>query len=209
MTAMTQQKSIPFSMKIAIIALIMASTLGYSLLKKRQIDKLTGSDNNLILKQIPVFEVPRLSGDERPVVTSENLFEDGSKAAMIHFWGTWCGPCEAELPEFINFMKKNESKGLKAILLAVQDDDKAIKKYLKRYGTLPSNIEVVHDKKGDLMLSFGTVKVPETYLFGNNGKNLNKFIGPQTWNSAAIQNRVDFYLNSLTSANKSYKIESH
>jgi cytochrome c biogenesis protein CcmG, thiol:disulfide interchange protein DsbE len=196
---------IPFSMKLAIVAMIMASTLGYSILKKRQIDELTDSENSLILKNIPSFRVKTLEGN---YLTENNLFSDGSRAALVHFWGTWCGPCEAELPEFIQFVKNNKSKGVKALLLAVQDDEVKIKKFLKKLGTLPDNIVVAHDKEGGSMITFGTVKVPETYLFAANGKNLNKFIGPQTWSLNAIQNRLEFYLSSIEGV-KNHKIESH
>lgn len=213
MSTTVKSNPIPFTMKISIVALIMAATLGYSMIKKREIDRLTNSENNLILKTLPHFEVPALDGG---FVSPETLFNDGSKAALIHFWGTWCGPCEVELPEFIEFVRRNKGKGLKVLLLAVQDDDKAIKKFLKRFGKLPENMIVAHDKEGSSMLTFGTVKVPETYLFAANGKNLNKFVGPQTWSLQAIQNRLDFYLGSIDNVGKSgshsgkkRKIETH
>ena len=31
------------------------------------------------------------------------------------------------------------------------------------------------------MDNFGTVKVPETYVFAKNAKALKKFVGPQSW----------------------------
>ncbi len=213
MSTVSSSNPFPFTMKISVIALIMAATLGYSILKKREIDKLTNSENNLILKQIPKFEVQGLDGG---FISPETLFKDGNQAALIHFWGTWCGPCEAELPEFIEFVRQNKDKGVKALMLAVQDDDVKIKKYLKRFGTLPENIILAHDKEGKSMLTFGTVKVPETYLFAANGKNLFKFVGPQTWSLQAIQNRLEFYLASIGGVQKNSendleekKIETH
>lgn len=205
MSTTSKSNPFPFSMKISIVALIMAATLGYSILKKRHIDDLTNSENSLILKELPDFEADGVFG---PKVTSKNLFEDGSKATLVHFWGTWCGPCEAELPEFIEFVKRNKENGVKAVLLAVQDDEVKIKKFLKRFGKLPSNIVVAHDKPGKSMISFGTVKVPETYLFAPSGKNLNKFVGPQTWSLQAIQRRLDFYISSIEGV-ENKEIESH
>ena len=213
MSTVSRSNPFPFSMKIAVVALIMAATLGYSILRKRHIDKLTNSENNLILKEIPRFEIPGLDGG---FVTPETLFKGGNKAALVHFWGTWCGPCEAELPEFIEFVRQNQDKGVTALLLAVQDDDVKIKKYLKRYGRLPDNIILAHDKVGSSMMTFGTVKVPETYLFASSGKNLFKFVGPQTWSLKAIQNRLEFYLSSIgntgnsdTGSAEEKKIETH
>jgi cytochrome c biogenesis protein CcmG/thiol:disulfide interchange protein DsbE len=198
---MSKQKAgVPFSLKIAFIALVMASTLGYSIIRKRMIDDLTSSKNFLILKNIPEFSFKRVPGYEanQEPITSKNVFDgNGSKALLVHFCGTWCGPCEAELPEFIEFAENLKDRGVKALLLAVNDDDKKIKKFMKRFGDLPENIFLVHDKSGSSMLKFGTVKVPETYLFSKSGKNLNKFIGPQDWKHSSYKKRMDFYLSSL------------
>ena len=43
------------------------------------------------------FALPKLDGEQ---VDSAEL--DG-KIAVVHFWGTWCGPCVAELPEYQKF----------------------------------------------------------------------------------------------------------
>ena len=43
------------------------------------------------------FILPKLDGEQ---VDSAEL--DG-KIAVVHFWGTWCGPCVAELPEYQEF----------------------------------------------------------------------------------------------------------
>ena len=43
------------------------------------------------------FALPKLDGE---LVESAGL--DG-KIAVLHFWGTWCGPCVAELPEYQKF----------------------------------------------------------------------------------------------------------
>ncbi len=198
----TKKKEVPFSLKIAFIALVMASTLGYSIIRKRQIEKLTSTNNFLILKTMPSFSFERLSKTDsnQSFVTDKNIFNgSGVNAILIHFWGTWCGPCEAELPEFIDFANKLKSSGVKAILLAVKDDDKKIKKFMKRFGELPDNIILAHDKVGSSMLKFGTVKVPETYLFAKDGKNLNKFIGAQDWKHPSYLKRVNFYLNQAVS----------
>ncbi|MDE2794554.1 MAG: TlpA disulfide reductase family protein [Gemmatimonadota bacterium] len=43
------------------------------------------------------FELARLDGE---MVNSANL---EGKIAVLHFWGTWCGPCVVELPEYQEF----------------------------------------------------------------------------------------------------------
>ena len=49
---------------------------------------------------------------------------------------------------------------------------------------------IAHDSTGASMTTFGTVKVPETYLFDSSFRNLKKFIGPQSWGMEAFAPRV-------------------
>ncbi len=201
---MTEQKSqgIHFFTKLGIVCSIMAFTLIYSIYQKRSIQKLTSSLGP-ILQKLPSFQLKEFQEDA--VISSDNLFQGGNKLAMVHFWGTWCAPCEVELPSFIELAKKFDSKKVKVLLLAVNDDEEKMKKHLRRFGKLPKNILLAHDPKGKLLPLFGTVKVPETYLFNSRGKTLNKFTGPQDWSQASYFDRVNFYLN----AQESYRIESH
>ncbi len=171
----------------------MFATLAYSVYQKRFIDKLT-SVSGPILKQLPDFRLQEFQKDA--LVDPGRLFQGGNGLAMVHFWGTWCAPCEVELPSFIEFIKKFKTEELKVLLLAVNDDEAKMAKHLRRFGRLPENILIAHDPKGELLAQFGTVKVPETYLFGDSQKNLYKFTGPQDWERESYANRVRFYLES-------------
>ncbi len=79
---------------------------------------------------------------------------------------------------------------MRVVLLAVNDDNVKIKKFLKRFGNLPSNISIVHDKKGKTMPMFGVVKVPETFVFSPDGDTLTKLVGPQDWDKGYYLSRV-------------------
>ena len=37
------------------------------------------------------------------------------KVVLLNFWGTWCGPCRKEIPDFINLMKKYNQDGLEIV----------------------------------------------------------------------------------------------
>ncbi len=120
-------------------------------------------------------------------------FPDEAKSAngiIVHFWGTWCAPCEYELPHFLKFSKKLEDNKVKVVLLAVNDNNVKIKKFLKRFGSLPKNVTIVHDERGETMPMFGVVKVPETFIFSSSGKTLSKLVGPQDWDKEYYLSRV-------------------
>ncbi len=61
----------------------------------------------------PAFQAMRLSGEK------VSLADLRGKAFVLTFWGTWCGPCKAELPDLVKLADDYQSKG--ATLLAVND----------------------------------------------------------------------------------------
>jgi thiol-disulfide isomerase/thioredoxin len=183
------------STKVFSLSLIFAFTLVYSVWHKRKIDDLAAKSGELIIRELPKSSVELFSHSLEPVKKPSlaSLLE-GTNGLVVHFWGTWCAPCEAELPEFVKFSEKIAKDKVKILMLAVNDEPKKMKKFLKRFKKLPANIVIGLDNSGQLMDSFGTVKVPETYLFMKSGKHVEKFVGPQDWEKAFIFSRIRFLL---------------
>ena len=100
---------------------------------------------------------------------------------FVHFWATWCGPCEAELPEFIKF--SNEITKANFIIIASKDDLVKVQQFIKRLGPLSENVFHVFDETGSLMKAFGTLRLPETYFFDSKLDIVKKFVGPQDWSN--------------------------
>ncbi|MGZ3809766.1 MAG: TlpA family protein disulfide reductase, partial [Bacteriovorax sp.] len=88
----------------------------------------------------------------------------------------------------------------------VNDDEVKIKKFMGRF-SLPKNVLVVMDRENKVMDLFGTLKVPESFLFDSTGKHINKFIGPQEWAQESYKTRLDFWLNTQNFIER--KIETH
>ncbi len=175
------------SFRIITISLIIGSTFFYAFYEKSKIDKMHENSGE-ILQTLPEFTMYDLETNKP--LSSEHILLNSEKGAIVHFWGTWCAPCEAELPSFIDFSKKFKGMGLNFYLVAVNDDKKKVKKFMKRFKKLPDHIKVTLDPEGVTLPLFGTVKVPETYLFNKEGKHLTKFIGPQDWSHPDYFKRV-------------------
>ena len=141
-----------------------------------------------ILKKLPDIVITNLKNNKD---FSTTTLMDKGQGGLIHFWGTWCAPCEEELPSFIRLAMLYEEKGVEFVLLAVNDTKKKIRKFLSRFEPLPQNIVVALDTKNVAMDTFGTLKVPETYLFDVTGHILKKFIGPQDWDNRYFQEKID------------------
>ena len=93
------------------------------------------------------------------------------------------------------------------MLVAVNDEEVKIKKFLKRFPNIPKNVTFALDGQNKVMDLMGTLKVPETFLFSNEGKHINKFIGPQDWLSESYVTRLSFWLNTQKPEDR--KIETH
>ena len=66
------------------------------------------SDNKKFIKA-PEFTLSDLRGN--PV----SLSDFKGKVVMLNFWGTWCGPCRREIPDFVKLINKHKDSGLEIL----------------------------------------------------------------------------------------------
>ena len=196
-----------FFTKLALIALAAMLTFAYALYEKNKYYGVADtSSQELTLKKLPDFKTVDVANGN--AVQSYDYLK-GTRGLFVHIWGTWCAPCEKEMPEFLKYAQSVEGRGVKFLLVAVNDEEMKIKKFMSRF-TLPKNVLVVIDRENKVMDSFGTLKVPETFLFDSTGKHINKFIGPQEWQQESYQTRLDFWLGAQNEQNYvDRKIETH
>lgn len=183
--------ALPNQAKILIIILIVSATFLYSKNRKDFYEQFNKVEAPLITR-LPDIKVKNLnSGTE---FSTFDMFKEGNKGLYVHFWGTWCSPCEAELPEFISFARSLEKDSVKFLLVAVNDKESDLKRFLKRFNQIPSNVVMALDKDGSSLDYFGTSKVPETFLFDGAKNFVTKFIGPQDWKSTEYYKQTKTYL---------------
>ena len=64
-------------------------------------------------KKFPEFTAKTVSGED----ISSDLFKD-SKLTVVNVWGSWCGPCVAEIPELQKLYENMKDKGVNVVGLA-------------------------------------------------------------------------------------------
>ena len=57
-------------------------------------------------RKLPKFSLKLVDGT---VVDSKDL---AGKVTVIDFWGTWCAPCLAEIPNYNAFYREHKDKGV-------------------------------------------------------------------------------------------------
>lgn len=193
-----------FHSKMFTILAIVVVTLGYGLYERNKYTHLQTA-RDLILQTLPQFTARALETNE--LITDNTLIQQGDRAAMVHLWGTWCGVCMDGLPKLIEFADRMEPLGVRFLLLAVNDEERELMRAMQRYD-LPENVTVAMEESENVLDRFGSVRVPETYLFAANRDHLNKFIGPQEWTRPTYFDRVNRLIeNSIRGRGE--EVEAH
>lgn len=186
--------------RILIIISFIAAAIGYSVYQKNSLKALLVSDeqSEAILRKLPTAEFETLEG--RPFKVDELFTQERVDLLMIHYWGTWCAPCEAELPDLLSLIKRYEGQpNVKFLLVATNDEVLKIRKHLNTL-SIPAKASIywLLDNKNVHRDIFGTTRVPETYVFSSDKTTLRKFTGPQEWNKPMFFQTFDEFLQIST-----------
>ena len=116
------------------------------------------------------------------------------KVVILNFWATWCPPCQAEIPEFVQFYRDFEKKGVVIIGLGVSDNDAALQKFSK---TNRINYPVANDKGGRVSSLYGGIRsIPTTFIIDRKGVIRNMRVGGI--NRQELLKMVEPYLSGVT-----------
>ena len=111
----------------------------------------------------------------------------GGKVLVLNFWGTWCAPCVEEIPSLDQFQRATADAGVVVVGVSIDKNEKLYNAFLKRF---PVTFQTARDPEADISASYGTFKIPETYIIDKSGKVVQKIIGPRNWNDPEIINYV-------------------
>ncbi len=89
------------------------------------------------------------------------------KVVVINFWATWCPPCRAEIPGFIEVYDKFKSKGLEIVGISLdQKGWDVVKPFIKKQ-SIPYPIAI---DDGKIASKFGKIgSIPTTYFIDKKG----------------------------------------
>lgn len=75
----------------------------------------------------PDFTLPELSG--KPL----KLSDYHGRVVLLDFWATWCEPCRAEIPHFVELQDNYGSQGLQIIGVSMDDSPDPVPAFYKQF----------------------------------------------------------------------------
>ena len=122
------------------------------------------------------FSLINLIGEE----VTLNQFKD--KVIMLNFWATWCGPCKAEIPDFIKMYDKYQKDGLEIVGITVSSGSAAnIRQFAEKFGIDYTLLTGDEKYLKDLTVKYGGIRgIPTTFLIDRKGVIQKKWVGART-----------------------------
>ena len=134
----------------------------------------------------PLFALPSMESSE---VALEGY---RGRPVIVHFFATWCGPCQAEFPALNQFQSDFEAKGLAVLAIAEDEDLNALKGFVDYMKPV---FPVLVDSDAAVAESYRSYAVPETYLVDPEGTILWRHTGPVEWNDERVRNEIAGLIN--------------
>lgn len=117
------------------------------------------------------FKLKDMDGKEVSLAS----FKDQGKVVLLNFWATWCGPCKAEIPGFVELQAQYKDK-LTIIGYSVDDTPELAKKYAEEYKI---NYPILlGEGKEDVQDAYGPIwGIPASFIISKDGLVCRKHMG--------------------------------
>ena len=117
----------------------------------------------------PLWTLPDVNG--KPV----NLADYKGKVVILDFWATWCPPCRAEIPGFIDLQKKYGAQGLVVIGASVDQDGPAVVNAFISQNHMNYPVVMANE---DVTKAYGGIEgIPTTFVIDPSGHIVTSYVG--------------------------------
>lgn len=161
-----KNKSFVFILIVAFFVVIFGAK---SFLKFNSALEVNAEVGNKNLKKAPDFTLLDLDGGER------SLSDFKGKVIILDFWATWCPPCRAEIPHFVELYNDYKDEGLEVIGVSLDNNaKKVIPSFSEQYKI--NYVLLIADKK--VTRDYGGIgSIPTTFIIDRDGNIVKKYVG--------------------------------
>ena len=117
----------------------------------------------------PGFALPDMDGD------TATLADYAGRVLLLNFWATWCLPCRAEMPWFVDFQTAFVDDGFAVLGVSVDEGEDIVGRFLERS---PVNYRIALADTAARLAPFGPKHVlPTTWLIDRQGRIAAEHVG--------------------------------
>jgi peroxiredoxin len=108
----------------------------------------------------PDFTLASTSGE------TVSLSDYRGKRVMVNFWGTWCPPCRAEMPDMEKFYQENDVEILAVNLTPTESNVSDVTEFIDEFGL---SFQVLLDEELAVSSKYGIQPVPTSFMVDSKG----------------------------------------
>ncbi len=151
-----------------VILLVLVSAVAYTLYAN-----FTKSDQQKVAvgKDAPDFVLTDMQGNKH------RLSDYKGQGVFLNFWGTWCKPCETEMPYINNQYHQFNDQGVQVLAVDINESNLAVNQFASRHKL---DFPIMIDKDKQVMNAYDIDPLPATFLIDKNGKVVSYYTGQLT-----------------------------
>ncbi|HEY3331695.1 MAG TPA: redoxin domain-containing protein [Capsulimonadaceae bacterium] len=109
------------------------------------------------------------------------------RITVLNFWGTWCPPCQSEIPNFVQIDKNYKAVGVDVVGIALHEDSTdSLRKWCQGHGVTYRQVTPTDS----FIEAYGQInELPVTLLIDGKGRIRYRWDGPRDYRT--IRNAVD------------------
>ncbi|APC49045.1 thiol-disulfide oxidoreductase ResA [Virgibacillus dakarensis] len=143
------------------ILIVMVGAIIFALVSNIQADKTIYQVGD----EAPDFELKQINKNNE--LESIRLSDFKGKGIMLNFWGTWCKPCEEEMPYMQELYPVYKEKGIEIIAVSLDNTELVVDRFIDKYDlTFP----IPHDKTGEVRDLYKIGPIPSSIFINPDGK---------------------------------------
>ncbi|RFU67799.1 thiol-disulfide oxidoreductase ResA [Peribacillus saganii] len=150
------------------ILIILGAALAYSLYANLTKEK---SEVLKLNAEAPDFVLTDMNGQKH------KLSDYRGQGVFLNFWGTWCKPCEKEMPYMADQYKVYKDQGVQILAVNVGESEFAVQSFIDKHNL---NFPVLIDAKDEVQSAYQVNPLPVTFLIDKEGKVVESITGSLT-----------------------------